>query len=85
MIARDWYRYAKVDKRLDYSEINFQKDFNVYSRSWTGTREYRLKFTEMVLTNNLVPYTAIGLSEFDNGYHYSYRLKTLCQTILNGS
>lgn len=70
MIARDWYRYAQIDQRLNYSTINFDKDFNVYNRAWSGTREYRLKFTEMIVQNNLLPGTSIKISQHDHGVHY---------------
>lgn len=70
MIARDWYRYATLDKRLRYEKFDFVKDFNVYNRAWTGSREYRLKFAEMILQNNLLPCTSITLSTYDTGIHY---------------
>jgi len=71
MIARDWYRYAQIDQRLNYESMNFAKDFNVYNRSWSGTREYRVKFTEMIVKNKLLPVTSIKFSERDHGVHYS--------------
>jgi len=70
MIARDWYRYACLDKRLDYSCQDFTKDFNVYNRAWQGTREYRLKFAEMVIQHNLLPCVSISMAEYDNGSCY---------------
>jgi hypothetical protein len=70
LIARDWYRYACVDKRLTYPEGNFLLDFNVYNRAWAGSREYRLKFTDMIIENNLVSSTAISLKKLDNDQHY---------------
>lgn len=70
IIARDWYRYACVDKRLTYPEGNFCLDFNVYNRAWTGSREYRLKFAEMLIQNDLVSSTETSLSEWDQGQHY---------------
>ena len=52
-IARDWFRYAEHDKTLtpDFESIN--KDFLIYNRAWTGTREYRLKFSELLIHNGL--------------------------------
>ena len=70
MIARDWYRYAQFDQRLRYSAGVFDKDFNVYNRAWTGSREYRLKFAELIIQNNLLSASQITLSEIDNGCHY---------------
>jgi hypothetical protein len=50
VIARDWFRYAQ--------HANFQKKpqktFLIYNRAWTGTREYRLKFTDLLVENNLL-------------------------------
>lgn len=70
MIARDWYRYAQIDQRLTFPITNFDNDFNVYNRAWTGTREYRLKFAEMILQNNLLSSTSIKISEYDDNRHY---------------
>jgi hypothetical protein len=71
MIAKDWYRYAQIDQQLNCTSMNFEKDFNVYNRAWAGTREYRLKFAEMIVKNNLLPSTSIKISAEENGVHYS--------------
>jgi hypothetical protein len=70
MISRDWYRYAKIDQMLQYKGLEFHKDFNVYNRAWAGSREYRLKFAEMILQNDLLSSTSITLSQQDNECHY---------------
>lgn len=70
MIARDWYRYAQIDQRLTYDTASFSKDFNLYNRAWGGTREYRLKFAEMIIKNDLIQSTSTSISEFDNKCHY---------------
>ena len=70
MIARDWYRYAQFDKKLIYDTSSFVRDFNVYNRAWSGTREYRLKFAEMIIQHDLVEHTAISIAEFDDQCHY---------------
>lgn len=36
---------------LNFERI--QKDFLVYNRAWSGTREYRLKFTEQIVASQL--------------------------------
>lgn len=71
MIARDWYRFAKLDARLDFSSTRFSKDFNIYNRAWCGTREYRLKFAEMIIGNNLENFSNIKFSPVDHGSHYT--------------
>lgn len=69
-IAQDWYRFAKVDRSLDFSSGDFKYDFNVYNRAWSGTREYRLKFTDLVIEKNLVPHANIRFNPEDNGVYY---------------
>lgn len=51
IIARDWYRFAKFDQRLNHSD--HKKDFLIYCRDWSGSREYRVKFQELLHQNNL--------------------------------
>jgi hypothetical protein len=69
MIARDWYRFSCHDPRLKY---NWQHafDFNIYARAWSGTREYRLKFLELLIDQDLVDQARISFGEFDNAQHY---------------
>lgn len=68
LIARDWFRYAQYDQSLGINNLEF--DFLVYQRAWSGTREYRLKFSELLVDYDLTPhcYTSIGF--VDNGIHY---------------
>jgi hypothetical protein len=48
-IARDWFRFAKHER--------FQKESNklflIYNRAWSGTREYRLKFADLLIEHQL--------------------------------
>jgi len=70
IIAYDWFRYAETDPTLvaDFSKIT--KDFLVYNRAWTGTREYRLKFAELVVNNDLVDVCNIKFNPNDGGSQY---------------
>jgi hypothetical protein len=52
IIARDWYRFAQIDTRLKLS-LPPKKTFLIYCRDWSHRREYRLKFLEMLVQNNL--------------------------------
>jgi hypothetical protein len=52
VIARDWYRFAKYDLRLNQTVPN-QRKFLIYCRDWSHRREYRLKFLELLIANNL--------------------------------
>ena len=67
-IARDWFRYAEYDSLLD--SRNVSHDFLVYNRAWTGTREYRLKFAELLVEHDLVPYCRTKFAPLDDGCHY---------------
>jgi hypothetical protein len=53
VIARDWYRYAQYDTDLVPKLDDIQSDFLIYNRAWSGTREYRLKFSELIVNHNL--------------------------------
>lgn len=52
IIARDWYRYAQHDRLLDQAVQG--PLYLIYNRSWSGTREYRLKFAESLLEADLL-------------------------------
>jgi hypothetical protein len=69
-IARDWYRYACIDQRLIYKGNSFIYDFNVYNRAWEGSREYRLKFAEMIIENTLLHCVSTTFNQNDNGRDY---------------
>ena len=69
LIARDWYRFAQYDMQLSAAKIP-GKTFNIYNRAWTGTREYRLKFTEMIVKAGLAGDCRMKFSSIDNGQHF---------------
>jgi len=50
LISQDWFRYAK---HMPVSKSNSTTNFLIYNRAWSGTREYRLKFMELLINNNL--------------------------------
>ena len=68
LIARDWFRFAEHDPVLEHK--NIQKDFLIYNRAWSGTREYRLKFAELLCANNLTAYCKTSFSPIDSDMHY---------------
>lgn len=70
MIARDWFRYAELDPTLEKKSI--EHDFLIYNRAWSGTREYRIKFAELLLKQNLNKHCLTWFSEFDNDQHYLF-------------
>ena len=71
LIARDWFRFAEHDPKLRANFDAITHDFLIYSRAWSGTREYRLKFNEMVVDNNLLPSCNIKFNPWDNDQHYT--------------
>jgi hypothetical protein len=68
IIARDWFRYAQ---HTDFKK-NASKTFLIYNRSWTGNREYRLKFADLLVQNNLIEHcrTAFAPQDQDTGCDY---------------
>ncbi len=68
MIARDWFRYAQHDLALQHKEIT--KDFLIYNRSWSGTREYRLKFAELLLEHNLLDKCLTSFNAWCDNKHF---------------
>jgi len=70
LIARDWFRYAALDPILQKSK-ELTHDFLVYNRAWTGTREYRLKFTEMIVDCGLVDNCLMRFNPKDEHTHYT--------------
>lgn len=70
MISRDWYRYAQYDARLVNWPIQYPLDFNIYSRAWSGTREYRLYFLQTLIQQNLHDVSRITFADTDEGQRY---------------
>ena len=66
LLALDWFRYAK--------HISVKKEsttqFLIYNRAWSGTREYRLKFADLLIDNNLVVQCKMSIGFIDNTIHY---------------
>jgi hypothetical protein len=69
IIARDWYRFAE--------HVDFQKKpkklFLIYNRAWTGTREYRLKFSDLLIDAELVKHcqTTFNPQDYETDLHYT--------------
>jgi len=69
VIALDWFRYAQHVNVVPAAD---PKLFLVYNRAWAGTREYRVKFVELLQKNNLLDHcvTAFNSVDPDLGTHY---------------
>jgi hypothetical protein len=72
VIALDWFRYAK------HVELKRQpkKTFLAYNRAWSGTREYRLRFAELLVQHNLQDWcqTSFNPVEPELDTHYNQHL-----------
>ncbi len=74
-IARDWFRYAEHDTVL-HEQKSITHDFLIYNRAWIGTREYRLKFAELLIENNLINSSMTWFNPVDTDQHYqTYKFK----------
>ena len=71
VIAQDWFRYAGHDPELDFKFFNFEQDFLIYNRAWSGTREYRLSFVEKLISNGLVKNCKTSFNPIDQHTHYT--------------
>ena len=70
VISRDWYRFAQQDSRLVHR--NKEKTFLVYCRDWTPNREYRLKFLDLLVQQDLVDDCLISTQHINkHGVHLS--------------
>jgi len=70
LIARDWFRYAKYDQDLSLDTTSINKDFLIYNRAWSGTREYRLKFAEMLVESDLIKNCNVKFNPIDQETNY---------------
>jgi hypothetical protein len=69
VISLDWFRYAEhVTQRK-----NVKKLFLIYNRAWSGTREYRLRFAELLINLNLQEHckTSVNPVEPELGVNYN--------------
>ena len=71
VIARDWYRFAEHDLRLQ-QQAQPKNTFLIHCRDWSHRREYRLKFLEMLIKNNLHEHSQTSVMHVNSeGVHYS--------------
>jgi hypothetical protein len=68
-IAQDWFRFAR--HITQHKQVDTK--FLIYNRAWSGTREYRLKFSELLIQHDLVKdcKTKINPVEPELDIHYS--------------
>jgi hypothetical protein len=83
VIAHDWFRYAEHDPKLNFTTQHFQKDFLVYNRAWSGTREYRLYFAEQLIAQKLLAHTQICFNPMDDQHYTEHQFKNTTLQINN--
>ena len=69
VIAQDWFRFAKHDFTLTVPRTP-SVDFLIYNRAWTGTREYRIKFAEMLVNAKLEKHCQTNFNASDQSNHW---------------
>ena len=69
IMALDWFRFAEHEKFTK----NVKKVFLIYNRAWSGTREYRLKFLDLLISQQLINQcqTSANFIEPELGIHYT--------------
>jgi len=72
LIARDWFRYAQhVQQHKQVTHM-----FLVYNRAWSGTREYRLKFAELVVESGLAQNCLMSINPIEPELNIHYHRHT---------
>jgi hypothetical protein len=64
VIAKDWYRFAEHDLRLN--KRNVEKTFLIYCRDWMPNREYRLKFLDLLVSSKINDDCKISTQHINN-------------------
>ena len=85
IIAQNWFRYAEHDPTLISDTSTIQKDFLIYNRAWSGTREYRLYFTEQLVNQQLLDSTQICFNPVDDQHYTQHVFKNKSLQIANFS
>jgi hypothetical protein len=69
VIARDWFRYAEHET----FQKKANKTFLIYNRAWSNTREYRLKFADLLIENKLLEHcqTTCNVIDPELDVHYN--------------
>jgi hypothetical protein len=76
IIAQDWFRYAKHET----FQKNTKKTFLIYNRAWSGTREYRLRFSDLLIKNKLIDQCQTNCNPIDPDLNIHYANYTFTNT-----
>jgi hypothetical protein len=84
LLALDWYRYAQHNTFHKQAT----KTFLIYNRAWSGSREYRLKFMDLLIDHDLVADCQTSFNPVDpesNTHYTTYEFKNVCWTPKNSA
>ena len=74
ILSLDWFRYAN---HIKIKKTPTRK-FLIYNRAWSGTREYRLKFADLLIDSGIVNDCQTSVGFFDQDVHYkNYKFTNL--------
>ena len=74
LLALDWFRYAE-DAVIKQTPT---KKFLIYNRAWAGTREYRLKFADLLIDYDLINQCQTSVAFNDqNVYYKNYQFNNI--------
>jgi len=68
IIARDWFRFAEHVTQKKQA----QKIFLIYNRAWAGTREYRLRFLDLLIQHGLLDQCQTSCNPIDPELNIHY-------------
>jgi hypothetical protein len=77
IIARDWFRYAEHVALKKQA----QKIFLIYNRAWSGTREYRLQFAELLVRLDLQEHCKTSINPVEPELEIHYELHNFVNPI----
>ena len=66
VLALDWFRYARHET---FHKLP-KKTFLIYNRAWSGTREYRLKFSDLLIKHGLADQCMTFCNPIEDDKHY---------------
>lgn len=69
VIALDWFRFAQYLTQHKQTK----KTFLIYNRAWAGTREYRIKFADLLVDQDLVKHCQTSFNYVDPDTGTSYK------------
>lgn len=72
ILARDWFRYVEHETFQKCTK----KTFLIYNRAWSGTREYRLRFSDLLIERGLIDQCQTSSNPVDPDLNIHYTKHT---------